>query len=401
MKKELRLNLGALIHTTDDEYNPFVNPLLEARRSRKYSRGDSFGAIEVQKDAGGLVGNQKFENFNLEAAYFSVATKICNRSQMEDRVIVIPFENSWKGDAAFGVLDGHSGSYVSEYLMEELFPTLQKNPSYCFDLKAALTRTFQDVNKDILNYLAKLKIAGGSTALLAVFRGKQVTIANVGDCRAFVLRRGQLSVLTTDHRLTNELEKTAVTERGGEILMKDRRALLCGSLSVSRAFGDIFYKDYITADPDIFDLTIATDDEYLVLATDGFWEMIDSEEEFIDQLRTKWGRASKILEHYVEKKQSVTKDNASLIVIDLSCLYTKIAANNSGEFNDLSSSFSALSQSKQRGIKPLGLTLPVHHTSEQEDNDVLCDDEIDEAALTAGPKKSVTAQKKPGFSFAF
>lgn len=51
-----------------------------------------------------------------------------------------------------------------------------------------------------------------------------------------------------------------------------------GILAVSRAFGDRNMKGSITAEPDIRERQLERHDEYLVLATDGLWDVMTSQE---------------------------------------------------------------------------------------------------------------------------
>ena len=64
-----------------------------------------------------------------------------------------------------------------------------------------------------------------------------------------------------------------ITYRNGVILVKGKNFRLEGDLVLSRSFGDYIYKDYITAEPDIYDFEIKKEDKYLVLGTDGFWKV--------------------------------------------------------------------------------------------------------------------------------
>lgn len=51
-----------------------------------------------------------------------------------------------------------------------------------------------------------------------------------------------------------------------------------GILAVSRAFGDRNMKGAINAEPDVRERSLERQDEYLVLATDGLWDVMTSQE---------------------------------------------------------------------------------------------------------------------------
>jgi serine/threonine protein phosphatase PrpC len=51
-----------------------------------------------------------------------------------------------------------------------------------------------------------------------------------------------------------------------------------GVLAVSRAIGDVNLKPYVTCDPEITTHTLTPDDQYLILASDGLWDVMSNEE---------------------------------------------------------------------------------------------------------------------------
>ncbi|MBA0807057.1 hypothetical protein Gohar_022885 [Gossypium harknessii] len=51
-----------------------------------------------------------------------------------------------------------------------------------------------------------------------------------------------------------------------------------GVLAVSRAFGDRHLKQYVVADPEIQEEKIDNSLEFLILASDGLWDVVSNEE---------------------------------------------------------------------------------------------------------------------------
>jgi len=45
-----------------------------------------------------------------------------------------------------------------------------------------------------------------------------------------------------------------------------------GVMSVSRAIGDINYKEYLISDPEISTMQLSPQDQYLILSTDGIFK---------------------------------------------------------------------------------------------------------------------------------
>lgn len=61
--------------------------------------------------------------------------------------------------------------------------------------------------------------------------------------------------------------------------MSRNQARINGELAVSRAFGDPKYIEHgLTAIPEITKLHLDENSKYLILATDGFWDIINVEE---------------------------------------------------------------------------------------------------------------------------
>ena len=92
----------------------------------------------------------------------------------------------------------------------------------------------------------------------------------MGDCQAVVYRNRSFLELTRLHDFNNEQERIAVENRGGTIL-KNR---LEGELALSRSIGDINFKAYMSSEPEISEYEITDDDDFLLLASDGFWNVI-------------------------------------------------------------------------------------------------------------------------------
>lgn len=125
----------------------------------------------------------------------------------------------------------------------------------------------------------------GSTACLALIYKDRYVVANIGDSRAVLCRDGKAVDLSTDHKPEDEEEKKRIETAGGQVGEDGR---VNGGLNLSRAFGDHFYKQkeelplheqMITSKPDV---TITTrdkqKDDYLILACDGIWNQMSSEE---------------------------------------------------------------------------------------------------------------------------
>jgi serine/threonine protein phosphatase PrpC len=101
----------------------------------------------------------------------------------------------------------------------------------------------------------------GSTLSLALVQGHHVTLANVGDSRAYILRDERLHQITTDHSLVQRLIDTGRIKPEHRFT-HPRRNLIYRSLGASE-----------TVESDIFTVEVVADDR-LLLCSDGLWEMV-------------------------------------------------------------------------------------------------------------------------------
>jgi protein phosphatase 1L len=69
-----------------------------------------------------------------------------------------------------------------------------------------------------------------------------------------------------------------VERRGGEIVKVKGTSRVQGVLGVSRALGDRDLKEYITAEPEVFSGLVSETSEFLILGTDGLWDVVGNME---------------------------------------------------------------------------------------------------------------------------
>ncbi|XP_022757760.1 probable protein phosphatase 2C 49 [Durio zibethinus] len=194
-----------------------------------------------------------------------------------------------KPSAFYGVFDGHGGSEAAAYI--------RKNALRFFfeDVKFPQTSEVDDIflegvenslRKSFL--LADLALAddctvnssSGTTALTALIFGRLLMVANAGDCRAVLCRRGEAIDMSEDHRPIYLSERRRVEELGGFI----DDGYLNGELSVSRALGDWDMKlpkgssSPLIAEPEFRQAVLTEDDEFLIIGCDGIWDVMSSQD---------------------------------------------------------------------------------------------------------------------------
>jgi serine/threonine protein phosphatase PrpC len=139
-----------------------------------------------------------------------------------------------------------------------------------------LRQAVMQANEVIINYGKTHREAKGlgSTITFAVVLENHAFIANVGDSRTYLLRKGQLRAVTKDHSLVARLVDAGQL-KPSEVYDHPQRNLITRSLGAG-------HKD---VDVDVFYLTLEPDD-MLLLCCDGLWEMIRDEEEITRILST-------------------------------------------------------------------------------------------------------------------
>jgi len=151
----------------------------------------------------------------------------------------------------------------------------------------------------------------GCTAVVALVTKNTIVVANAGDSRA-VLSRGKKAIpLSYDHKPSHVIERERIVAAGGFISEIGGICRVNGNLSLSRALGDLRYKtnteldpaaQIITAEPDIETMELSEEDDFMVLACDGIWDVLESQE-VVDFIHERLGQkqpdeiASELLDH--------------------------------------------------------------------------------------------------------
>jgi protein phosphatase 1G len=134
---------------------------------------------------------------------------------------------------------------------------------------------------------AAARAQAGCTALVAVVSGTDVWVANAGDSRAVLCTAAGAAVaLSSDHKPGEPGEAARIRAAGGFVAAVGGVARVNGSLALSRAIGDLAFKDpahsppaqVITAEPDVRHFSLSEGDAFLLLACDGVWDVLGNQE---------------------------------------------------------------------------------------------------------------------------
>ncbi|MHB0980062.1 MAG: Stp1/IreP family PP2C-type Ser/Thr phosphatase [Thermoleophilia bacterium] len=179
------------------------------------------------------------------------------RRQNEDSFVVT--------DGVYAVCDGMGGARAGEVASEAACRILMALPrgAGAEDLRGAVSEANTLIRE---RSMADKDLAGmGTTLTAATTRGSVLTLAQVGDSRAYLWRRGTLRQVTEDHSLVAEMIK-----RGQ--LTPEQAAVHPHRSIITRALGT-----EASVTPDIFDLPLEIGDRVL-LCSDGLSGMVPEDE---------------------------------------------------------------------------------------------------------------------------
>ncbi|KAL1950327.1 hypothetical protein VTO73DRAFT_5451 [Trametes versicolor] len=185
----------------------------------------------------------------------------------------------------FAVYDGHGGAAVAKYAGQNVHHRLVRDEAYKqHDYRLALKNAFLGTDEDIRSNPDFARDASGCTAVAAlVTKEGRVYVANAGDSRSVISVKGEAEALSIDHKPQNEVEKNRIVAAGGYI----EYGRVNGNLALARALGDFDYKknaslrpeaQIITSDPEIMEHQITEEDEFIIIACDGIWDCLTSQQ---------------------------------------------------------------------------------------------------------------------------
>ncbi|KAJ8460878.1 hypothetical protein OPV22_033804 [Ensete ventricosum] len=274
----------------------------------------------------------------------------------------------------FGVYDGHGGSQVADYCRERIHHVLIEQLRNCArDLRSntcddwkkqwerAFINCFQQVDDEVGGKVTEGNLGSsddkskdeifsdsplmpiapetvGSTAVVAVICSSHIIIANCGDSRAVLCRGKQPVPLSVDHKPNREDEYARIEAQGGKVIHWNGYRVF-GVLAMSRSIGDHYLKPWIIPVPEVTIVPRCREDECLILASDGLWDVM-SNEEVCDIARKRillWHKKNGIVSSPVNHRgeeadpaaqaaadclsklaiQKGSKDNITVIVVDL------------------------------------------------------------------------------------
>eukprot|EP00730_Choanoeca_flexa_P001039 TRINITY_DN10456_c0_g2_i1.p1 TRINITY_DN10456_c0_g2~~TRINITY_DN10456_c0_g2_i1.p1 ORF type:complete len:494 (+),score=133.75 TRINITY_DN10456_c0_g2_i1:51-1532(+) len=306
--------------TKEGENADAVNAKVEAVGFSR--RGQGVDPLTVK-----LASNQELKPINFQGITEIQTAWLNSNEPMEDRHSTHTLNQH---GVLLGMFDGHSGFeasdaasiFLASYVNNALTPldvdaTEDK-------VEAALKQAFVSFDKDLTETVPNMALESknptlvenfvqpamaGSCACVALVHPTGVYVANTGDCRAVLgMANGSgTTPVILSHDQTGETPSEVERlrkEHPGEPNVVARGRIL-GGLQPSRAFGDSRYKwdpakltevgirppkrsttpPYVTAEPEVLFHPHQDKNRFLILATDGLWDVVNPDEavEVVDQ----------------------------------------------------------------------------------------------------------------------
>ncbi|GLI68583.1 hypothetical protein VaNZ11_013053 [Volvox africanus] len=286
---------------------------------------------------------------NVPAVAAAVAAGGGGDSSSPDLTVRVPTaaHHRWITLPLVALFDGHRGADAAEFCRTRLPEMLWAEAQQCTSPAVALRRTFQRLETEYHEHwrqqnLLRCRGGGGgggpsffsgTTALAALLApGGRLFVANAGDCRAVVCRGRRAMAASRDHTglLVDERQRLTAC---GTAMMWQHGGWRVGTsgLQVTRCIGDFDIKNGaasttamtgVTALPEITSLELQPDDHFIVLGTDGLWDVVSAQEAVglvYDTVKDPTLAAKRLV---TEALMRGSADNVSVVVVFLSRVAT-------------------------------------------------------------------------------
>ncbi|ANQ06243.1 Protein phosphatase 2C [Plasmodium coatneyi] len=243
---------------------------------------------EVTKEKGNLLTE------SLEREYYDMLHKM----QSVDRLIGCPFvESAVAGVADDGftpppymycaIYDGHNGEKAVNIIQKLLHLHVHTYYINGNGMSNSLKYAFHKMDEHLCRKTVNSEennhsnFSSGSTACVSVIFNHMIYIANIGDSRCVLSKNGRAVAVTVDHRAGgNKKEEERIITSGGVL---DDEGYLGGCLGVCRGFGSFDKKTReklkgLVCEPDLFQIKLTEDDEFLIICCDGIFDVMTSQE---------------------------------------------------------------------------------------------------------------------------
>ncbi|CAA7015874.1 unnamed protein product [Microthlaspi erraticum] len=202
--------------------------------------------------------------------------------------------------------------------------------------KHLFLKTCADVDQELEHHREIDSFNSGTTALTLVRQGEVIYVANVGDSRAVlatVSDEGSLVAvqITVDFKPDLPQEEERIIGCNGRVFcLQDEPGVhrvwqpeeQTPGLAMSRAFGDYCIKEYgLVSVPEVTQRHISIRDQFVILATDGVWDVISNQEaiDIVSSTAERPKAAKRLVEQVVRawnrKRRGIAMDDISAVCL--------------------------------------------------------------------------------------
>ncbi|EEF40718.1 protein phosphatase 2c, putative [Ricinus communis] len=180
--------------------------------------------------------------------------------------------------AFYGVFDGHGGIDAASFTKKNILNYIVEDSQFPSSTKKAIKSAFVRADHALAD-AKSVDSSSGTTALTVLILGRTMLIANAGDSRAVLGKRGRAIELSKDHKPSCTSERLRIERLGGVIY----DGYLNGQLAVARALGDWHIKGSkgskspLSAEPELEEISLTEEDEFLIIGCDGLWDVMSSQ----------------------------------------------------------------------------------------------------------------------------
>ncbi|KAM3867773.1 protein phosphatase 1F [Diretmus argenteus] len=205
------------------------------------------------------------------------------RRRMEDKHVALAEFNQLFGfqdgvdRCYYAVFDGHGGVDAATYAATHLHTVLSQQETLQSDPTSAFKTAFKRTDDMFRGKAKRERLRSGSTGVAVLLQGQDLTVAWLGDSQAMLVRQGCAVVLMDPHKPDREDEKQRIEDLGGCITFMGCWRVN-GTYAVSRAIGDFDQKPYVSGDADCSSTQLVGDEDYVLLACDGFFDAVKTSE---------------------------------------------------------------------------------------------------------------------------
>ena len=266
-----------------------------------------------------------------------------HRQEMEDFHCIKQALGKRPNLSYFAIFDGHGGKDVASFLSINLHHFLideinninfgtngEENISNIIE---SIKSAFMKIDQNILSNENFTNDVGSTATLIFIYYNnlnenilnnnndngnknveRTLICANIGDSNGYLITKSNISRITKPHKCEDTSEVQRIKGTGG-IVFQGR---IFGKLILTRTLGDKEMKKYgVIPVPDFYTKKIEKDDLFVIIASDGIWDVINEEELY------KMGNEKELSSEIFSKKimdlakERDTRDNSSCIVIKL------------------------------------------------------------------------------------